>query len=108
MKDCGVDGNCLFMLEVWEGYYFIENYIGDFIKEIIEKDVMFSKKYIFGMYGYFLIKFNYEIIFIVVGKGIKSGVIVLYMRFIDEGLIIVRLFGLYLGEIDGVIVEDLF
>ena len=42
-KDCGADGNCLFMLEAREGYYFTENYTGDFIKEITEKDVTPSK-----------------------------------------------------------------
>ena len=42
-KECGADGNCLFMLEAREGYYFTENYTGDFIKEITEKDVTPSK-----------------------------------------------------------------
>lgn len=43
MKESGADGNCLFMLEAQEGYYFTENYTGDFIKEITKKDVTSSK-----------------------------------------------------------------
>ena len=45
-KDCGADGNCLFMLEAREGYYFTENYTGDFIKEITEKMLRLVKIYI--------------------------------------------------------------
>ncbi|MGK0537200.1 alkaline phosphatase family protein, partial [Bacillus sp. 'calajunan'] len=71
-KDCGADGNCLFMLEAQEGYNFTENYTGDFIKEITEKDVTPSKKYTFGTHGYSPTKPNYETIFI--AAGIKSGV----------------------------------
>ncbi|OUC02510.1 alkaline phosphatase family protein [Bacillus thuringiensis serovar medellin] len=106
-KDCGADGNCLFMLEAREGYYFTENYTGDFIKEITEKDVTPSKKYTFGTHGYSPTKPNYETIFIAAGKGIKSGFTVPYMRLIDEGPTIARLLGLHLGETDGAIVEDL-
>ena len=45
-KECGADGNCLFMLEAREGYYFTENYTGDFIKEITEKMLRLVKIYI--------------------------------------------------------------
>ena len=106
-KERGADGNCLFMLEAMEGYYFIENYTGDFIKEITKKDVTSSKKYTFGTHGYSPTKPNYETIFMAAGKGIQSGVTVPYMRLIDEGPTIARLLGLHLGETDGAIVEDL-
>ena len=67
-KDCGADGNCLFMLEAREGYYFTENYTGDF--EITEKMLRLVKIYIW--YAWILsTKPNYETIFIAAGKGIK-------------------------------------
>ena len=69
-KDCGADGNCLFMLEAREGYYFTENYTGDFIKEITEKDVTPSKN-IHLVRMDTPTKPNYETIFIAAGKGIK-------------------------------------
>ncbi|MDR4326766.1 ectonucleotide pyrophosphatase/phosphodiesterase [Bacillus pseudomycoides] len=106
-KERGADGNCLFMLEAREGYYFTENYTGEFIKEISEKDVTPSKKYTFGTHGYSPTKPNYETIFIAAGKGIRQGAIIPYMRLIDEGPTIARLLGLYLGETDGTIIEDL-
>ncbi|KEK24352.1 ectonucleotide pyrophosphatase/phosphodiesterase [Bacillus gaemokensis] len=106
-KECGADGNCLFMLEAREGYYFVENHTGDFIKEITAKDVTSSKKYTFGTHGYSPTKPNYETIFIAAGKGIRQGTIIPYMRLIDEGPTIARLLGLHLGETDGTVIEDL-
>lgn len=106
-KERGADGNCLFMLEAREGYYFIENYTGDFIKEITEKDVTSNKKYTFGTHGYSPTKPNYETIFIASGKGIRQGATIPYMRLIDEGPTIARLLGLHLGETDGTVIEDL-
>ncbi|SDZ16692.1 ectonucleotide pyrophosphatase/phosphodiesterase [Bacillus sp. 166amftsu] len=106
-KDRGADANCLFMLEAREGYYFTQNYTGDFIKEITEKDVTPSKKYTFGAHGYSPIKPNYETIFMAAGKGIRQGTIIPYMRLIDEGPTIARLLGLHLGETDGTVIEDL-
>lgn len=41
------------------------------------------------------------------GKGIRPGVIIPYMRLIDEGPTIARLLGLHLGETDGTVIEDL-
>lgn len=84
-KDCGADGNCLFMLEAREGYYFTENYTGDFIKEITEKDVTPSKKYTFGTHGYSPTKPNYETIFISCWERNKNWRYRPYMRLIDEG-----------------------
>ncbi|MDM5153248.1 ectonucleotide pyrophosphatase/phosphodiesterase [Bacillus sp. DX1.1] len=107
VKERGADGRCLFMLEAREGYYFVENYTGDFIKEITEKDVTSSKKYTFGTHGYSPTKPNYETIFMAAGKGIRPGVIIPYMRLIDEGPTIARLLGLHLGETDGTVIEDL-
>ena len=71
-KDCGADGNCLFMLEAREGYYFTENYTGDFIKEITAKDVTPSKN-IHLVRMDTPTKPNYETIFIAAGKGIKAA-----------------------------------
>ncbi|MEY8349897.1 ectonucleotide pyrophosphatase/phosphodiesterase [Bacillus cereus] len=106
-KERGADGNCLFMLEAREGYYFTQNHTGDFIKEIVEKDVTPSKKYTFGTHGYSPTKPNYETIFMAAGKGIRQGTSIPYMRLIDEGPTIARLLGLHLGETDGNVIEDL-
>ncbi|AWC27377.1 ectonucleotide pyrophosphatase/phosphodiesterase [Bacillus cytotoxicus] len=106
-KEYGADGNCLFMLEAQEGYYFTESYTGDFIKEITKNDVISNKKYTFGTHGYSPTKPNYETIFIAGGKGIRQGVVIPYMRLIDEGPTIARLLGLHLGKTDGTVIEDL-
>ncbi|MFD0767875.1 alkaline phosphatase family protein [Bacillus sp. CGMCC 1.60114] len=106
-KDLGADGNCLFMLEAREGYYFLENHTGDLIREITREDVTSSKKYTFGTHGYSPSKPNYETIFMAAGKGIRQGAIIPHMRLIDEGPTIARLLGLHLGETDGTVIEEL-
>ena len=60
------------MLEAREGYYFTENYTGDFIKEITAKDVTPSKN-IHLVRMDTPTKPNYETIFIAAGKGIKAA-----------------------------------
>ena len=104
-KDCGADGNCLFMLEAREGYYFTENYTGDFIKEITEKMLRLVKIYIW--YAWILQQNLTMKQFLSRWERNKSGFTVPYMRLIDEGPTIARLLGLHLGKTDGAIVEDL-
>lgn len=58
------------------------------------------------IYGYFLFKKDYIIVFIVLGCGIKKGVVIDKMNFIDEVLIIVKILGLEFKNVDGRIVEE--
>ena len=72
-KERGADGNCLFMLEAMEGYYFIENYTGDFIKEINKEDVNSSKKYTFGTHGYSQQNLTMKQFLWLLGKAFKAA-----------------------------------
>ena len=94
------------MLEAREGYYFTENYTGDFIKEITEKMLRLVKN--IHLVRMDTLQQNLTMKqFYRCWERNKSGVTVPYMRLIDEGPTIARLLGLHLGETDGAIVEDL-
>ena len=102
----GADGTCAFMLEAGKGYFFLEDFEGEFIKSITKEDVIADHKYTLACHGYSPEKENYGTIFMASGKGIQA-VTLPSIRLIDEGPTFARLLGVNLGETDGRIVEEI-
>ncbi len=102
----GADGACAFMIEAEKGYYFLEDFEGEYIKSINQEDVTSDKKYTLASHGYSPEKADYGTIFMAAGKGIKSAAIP-KMRLIDEGPTFARLLGVSLGNTDGRVLEEI-
>jgi predicted AlkP superfamily pyrophosphatase or phosphodiesterase len=104
--EVGADGNCAFMLEAHRGYYFLEDFEGEYVKTITEADVTADKKYTVACHGYSPEKENYSTIFLAAGKGIKP-VNFPSIRLVDEGPTLARLLGVSLGNTDGRVIEEI-
>ena len=102
----GADGHCAFMLEARKGYYFLEDYEGDYLKSISQEEVTLDKKYTLATHGYSPEKENYGTILMAAGKGIRHTTLP-EIRLIDEGPTFARLLGVSLGKTDGRVVEEL-
>lgn len=102
----GADGTCAFMVEAQKGYYFLEDFQGDYLKTITQEDVTADKKYTFATHGYSPEKAAYSTIFIASGKGIHP-ITLPSIRLIDEGPTLARLLGVSLGETDGRVLEEI-
>ncbi|ULT59188.1 ectonucleotide pyrophosphatase/phosphodiesterase [Neobacillus drentensis] len=102
----GADGTCAFMIEARPGFYFLEDYNGEFIKPITKEDTKTNKKYTMACHGYSPEKENYGTILMAAGKGIQQ-VTLPAIRLIDEGPTFARLLGVSLGHTDGNVIEEL-
>ncbi|MFK9090614.1 alkaline phosphatase family protein [Bacillus salipaludis] len=102
----GADGRCAYMIEASRGYYFLEDFEGEYIKTITREDAAADKKYTLACHGYSPDKENYGTIFMAAGKGIKPNTLP-SIRLIDEGPTFARLLGVSLGNTDGRIVEEM-
>jgi predicted AlkP superfamily pyrophosphatase or phosphodiesterase len=102
----GADGTCSFMVEAQRGYFFLEDFEGEFIKTITKEDVNANHKYTLACHGYSPEKENYGTIFMAAGKGIKS-ITLPSIRLIDEGPTFARLLGVNLGQTDGRAIEEI-
>ncbi|MEH7177695.1 ectonucleotide pyrophosphatase/phosphodiesterase [Neobacillus vireti] len=103
----GADGSCAFMVEARKGFYFLEDFQGDYVKTITREDVLSDHKYTLACHGYSPKKPEYSTIFMASGKGIKQKTIVPEARLIDEGPTLARLLGVDLGATDGKMIEEL-
>jgi predicted AlkP superfamily pyrophosphatase or phosphodiesterase len=103
----GADGSCAFMVEAKKGYFFLEDYQGEYIKKITPEVASEDKKYTLACHGYSPEKEDYSTIFIASGKGIRHNVILPQIRLVDEGPTFARLLGVDLGQTDGKVIEEL-
>lgn len=102
----GADPDCLFMVEAAYGYYFIEDHLGDYIKEVTPENRHHNQKYMLACHGYSPEKDNYSTFFLASGKGIQENVVIPYMHLVDIGPTLAKLLGLSLGETDGKVIEQ--
>ncbi|WHY94220.1 ectonucleotide pyrophosphatase/phosphodiesterase [Neobacillus cucumis] len=102
----GADGTCTFMVEAKKGYYFLEDFHGEYIKTISHEDVIADKKYTLATHGYSPEKDNYTTIFMAAGKGIRNTKIP-SAHLVDEGPTFARLLGLDLGNTDGRVIAEI-
>lgn len=103
----GADPTCAFMVEAKKGYYFLDDYEGEYMKTITENDVRTDKKYTLATHGYSPKKDQYSTIFMAAGKGIQQNTVIPSIRLVDEGPTLARLLGVNLGNTDGRIIEEL-
>lgn len=105
--EMGADPSCAFMIEAKYGYYFIEDYLGEYMQEITSENRSFHSKFTLACHGYSPKKADYTTFFLASGKGIHENVEVPYMHLVDIGPTLARLLGLNLGEVDGRIMDEL-
>lgn len=100
----GADGDCAFMLEAFEGWYFLAEY-----EELTTEVNMKSNKahMMLGTHGFLPKKNNYNTFFAAKGVGIASDVEVKEMSLVDEGPTIAKLLGLELPDTDGKVIKEL-
>lgn len=103
----GADSECAFMIEASEGYYFIEDYEGEYVKHVTREDVISNKKYMLACHGYSPDKANYTTFFMAAGRGIRKNETVPSMKLVDIGPTLAYLLGLDLGETDGEVIYQL-
>ena len=103
----GADSACAFMIEAREGFYFIEDYEGEYLRSVTRGDVINNKKYMLACHGYSPEKTNYTTFFMAAGKGIRKNEVVPFMRLVDIGPTLACLLGLNLGETDGKVISQL-
>lgn len=103
----GADPDCFFMVEAAYGYYFIEDHLGGYIKEVTPENRHHNQKYMLACHGYSPNKDNYSTFFLASGKGIQENVVIPYMHLVDIGPTLSKLLGLSLGETDGKVIEQL-
>ncbi|RTR27122.1 alkaline phosphatase family protein [Robertmurraya yapensis] len=102
----GADPNCAFMIEAANGYYFIEDHLGEFIKEVTEENRSSNPKFLRACHGYSPDKEDYQTFFLASGKGVQPNEEIPSMGLIDIGPTLARLLGLDLGETDGQVIEQ--
>ncbi|MDR6123709.1 putative AlkP superfamily pyrophosphatase or phosphodiesterase [Bacillus sp. SLBN-46] len=102
----GADGTCAFMVEAARGYYFLEDFEGEYIKQVTKEVAAADKKYTLACHGYSPEKENYGTILMASGKGIRP-ITLPSIRLIDEGPTFARLLGVSLGNTDGRVIEEI-
>lgn len=103
----GADTNATFMIEAKEGYYFIDEYLGDFVEELSKNHQCKIKHRVKAAHGYLPTRKNYETFFIACGRGIKSGVVLEQGKLINHGATIAKILGVNLKNTDGKVEEKI-
>lgn len=105
ISDLGADTEADFMVEAKEGYYFVDEVLGETVEEVLNIDGCKIKHKISGAHGYLPYRKNYKTFFIAAGKGIKKGVVLKSGKLINHGPTIAKLMDLNLDNIDGEVEE---
>lgn len=102
----GADSKCSLMLEAALGYYFLDDYEGEIIKEIQAHEPGVVEGITRATHGYSPFKDNYTTVFMASGKGIKKGAVVEKMSLVDEAPTLAELMELKLDDVDGRIIGE--
>jgi predicted AlkP superfamily pyrophosphatase or phosphodiesterase len=94
------------MLEAALGYYFLDDYEGEIIKEIQAHEPGVVEGITRATHGYSPFKDNYTTVFMASGKGIKKGAVVEKMSLVDEAPTLAELMELKLDDVDGRIIGE--
>lgn len=103
----GADSGCTFMIEAAYGFYFIDDHLGEYIKEVTPENRQHNQKFMLACHGYSPEKENYSTFFLASGKGIQENVEIPFMHLVDIGPTLAKLLGLHLGDTDGKVMEQL-
>lgn len=103
-KKLGADGDCTFMLEASEGWYFLDEYD----ELTTEVDMKSGKAHMMlATHGFLPTKKDYHTFFAAKGVGLASNVEIEKMSLVDEGPTIAKLLGLELPDTDGRIINEI-
>ncbi|MDD6796091.1 MAG: ectonucleotide pyrophosphatase/phosphodiesterase [Clostridiaceae bacterium] len=107
IDELGADTNAEFIIEGREGYYFIDEYMGDPFEKVIDENVgKLSHRYK-GIHGYSPDKERYGTFFIANGKDFKKGVVLKNGQLINHGPTIAKVLGVELKDTDGIVVDEI-
>lgn len=104
----GADTNADFIVEAKEGYYFIDECLGEYVEELSEDNISKLKHGVKAAHGYLPTRDKYKTFFVAAGKGIKSGIILDNGKLINHGPTIAKLMGIKLNNVDGEVEERIF
>ncbi|KMT23162.1 ectonucleotide pyrophosphatase/phosphodiesterase [Clostridium cylindrosporum] len=94
----GANTNCSFMIEASRGYYFSDEFHGDYL-EFLPHPI--------GQHGYSPLKEDYNALFIASGKGIKKGVKLKKGHIINYAKTFSALLGFTLKEAEGDVIYEI-
>lgn len=97
----GADPKCSFMLEAKEGYYFVDDLLGDFLETIPPENVGHVPHHVYSAHGYLTSKPHYTTFFMVSGPLIKAGYTLSEGQLINHAPTLAYLLGLEFQNIDG-------
>lgn len=95
----GADAHALLMLEAEEGYYFLEDYLGE-VSEAVPEALIGTAHWLKATHGYHPDSEHYKSVFFAYGQGIEKGDLGA-IDLLDIGPTAAKLLGLSLGETDG-------
>lgn len=97
----GADGDCTFMLEAGDGYYFQDECM------VPWQQAGYGSGLHAGTHGYLPDKVDYQTIFFGAGPDFRPGARIRNMNLVDEGPLLARVLGVSLGETDGRVPDGL-
>lgn len=106
-SELGADPECSFMLEAALGFYFIEDYQGDYLRFVTLDNRHENDKYMLASHGYSPEKLEYKTFLFAAGKGIRANEEIPFARLIDIGPTLAKLLDLDLGNTDGNVIQGL-
>lgn len=101
----GADSKCSFMVEAKEGYYFVDEWKGNFIEDINEDEIGKLPHRMKSVHGYSPTKENYTTFFLAFGKNVKKGFYLEEGKLINHGQTLAKFLGLELKDSEGVAEE---
>lgn len=104
----GVSGDFVFMAEAKQGYFFMNEWMGDMIVKIDKSNIIEddTNSYL-ATHGYDPLKPGYSTFFMAAGKGIKKGVVIPSINIVDEGPTMAALLGLEMPDVDGKVLNEI-
>lgn len=103
----GADNECSFMLEAKKGYYFLDNPMGEPIKDVKKEDVGKVPHVTLSTHGYSPYKKDYTTVFIAKGNGIKPGMVIDKMSLVDHAGTYSKLLGFEMEGIEGRVLDEI-
>lgn len=95
-------------MEAKEGYYFIDECLGEYVEELYEDNINKIKHGVKAAHGYLPIRDKYKTFFVASGREIKSGIVLDDGKLINHGPTIAKLMGIKLNNVDGKVEERIF
>lgn len=103
-KELGANGNCTFMVEASEGYYFSDDWEGEVISGLT---IDSSGAIKVNGHGYHPEKKDYETVFFISGNNVLDNIEVEKMSLVDIGPTLANILGFSMNDTDGKVSEEI-